>query len=155
MAISEKLYKLRKQSSLSQEQLAEKLDVSRQAISKWESGTSIPESEKLIAISNFFGVSLDYLLKEEDDNSDNRNQEVESKKETNNQIQWIIGIIACIGGIVCLIVWGLISILKPTASEHIGASSAIAIDGNGILLFLCIVVIVIGAILLLKGSKKK
>jgi len=54
MELSEKLYSLRKKSGLSQEQLAEQLGVSRQAISKWESGQSVPESEKLIAISNFF-----------------------------------------------------------------------------------------------------
>lgn len=57
--LSEKLYKLRKNSGLSQEQLAEQLNVSRQAISKWESGTAVPESEKLVAISNYFGVSVD------------------------------------------------------------------------------------------------
>lgn len=50
--LSEKLYKLRKNRGLSQEQLAEQLNVSRQAISKWEQGTAVPESEKLIAISN-------------------------------------------------------------------------------------------------------
>ena len=65
MALSEKLYTLRKKSGLSQEQLAERLSVSRQAISKWESGQSVPESDKLIVISNYFKVSLDYLLKEE------------------------------------------------------------------------------------------
>lgn len=46
MALSDKLYMLRKKSGLSQEQLAEQLSVSRQAISKWESGQSVPESEK-------------------------------------------------------------------------------------------------------------
>ena len=64
MNLSEKLYALRKKSGLSQEQLAERLNVSRQAISKWESGVSIPETEKLIAISAYFKVSLDYLVKE-------------------------------------------------------------------------------------------
>ena len=65
--LSEKLYKLRKNSGLSQEQLAEQLNVSRQAISKWESGTAVPESEKLITISNYFGVSVDYLLKDDEE----------------------------------------------------------------------------------------
>lgn len=45
--------------------LAEKLNVSRQAISKWESGATLPETDKLIALSNFFGVSIDYLLKDQ------------------------------------------------------------------------------------------
>lgn len=64
MALPEKLYTLRKKSGLSQEQLAEALNVSRQAISKWESGSAMPESDKLLALSNYFGVSLDYLLKD-------------------------------------------------------------------------------------------
>jgi len=64
MALPEKLYALRKKSGLSQEQLAEALNVSRQAISKWEGGSAMPESDKLLALSNYFGVSLDYLLKD-------------------------------------------------------------------------------------------
>ena len=64
MALPEKLYTLRKKSGLSQEQLAEALNVSRQAISKWEGGSAMPESDKLLALSNFFGVSRDYLLKD-------------------------------------------------------------------------------------------
>ena len=58
MALPEKLYALRKKSGLSQEQLAEALNVSRQAISKWEGGSAMPESDKLLALSNHFGVSL-------------------------------------------------------------------------------------------------
>ena len=49
MALPEKLYTLRKKSGLSQEQLAEALNVSRQAISKWEGGSAMPESDKLLA----------------------------------------------------------------------------------------------------------
>lgn len=64
MALPEKLYTLRKKSGLSQEQLAEALNVSRQAISKWKGGSAMPESDKLLALSNYFGVSLDYLLKD-------------------------------------------------------------------------------------------
>lgn len=55
MALPEKLYTLRKKSGLSQEQLAEALNVSRQAISKWEGGSATPESDKLLALSNYFG----------------------------------------------------------------------------------------------------
>ena len=65
MALSEKLYELRKKRALSQEQLAEQLGVSRQAISKWESGKAVPETDTLISISKYFDVSLDYLMKEE------------------------------------------------------------------------------------------
>ncbi|QED46478.1 helix-turn-helix domain-containing protein [Cytobacillus dafuensis] len=64
MAFSEKLYKLRKEKGLSQEALAEKLNTSRQAISKWENGQGFPETEKLLMIGNIFEVSIDYLLKD-------------------------------------------------------------------------------------------
>lgn len=63
MNFSEKLLTLRKAKDLTQEQLAEKLDVSRQSISKWESGQATPELEKIIALSAVFDVTTDYLLK--------------------------------------------------------------------------------------------
>lgn len=63
MNFSEKLVTLRKANNLTQEELAEKLDVSRQSISKWESGQVTPELEKIVAISAVFHVTTDYLLK--------------------------------------------------------------------------------------------
>ncbi|MCM1047317.1 MAG: helix-turn-helix domain-containing protein [Clostridiales bacterium] len=63
MNFSEKLVTLRKANNLTQEQLAEKLDVSRQSISKWESGQATPELEKIVAMSAIFDVTTDYLLK--------------------------------------------------------------------------------------------
>ncbi len=63
MDFSEKLSTLRKANDLTQEQLAEKLDVSRQSISKWESGQATPELEKIVAMSAVFNVTTDYLLK--------------------------------------------------------------------------------------------
>ena len=64
MFFSDKLRLLRTQANLSQEDLADELHVSRQSVSKWESGISFPEIEKLISISDYFHVSLDALLKE-------------------------------------------------------------------------------------------
>lgn len=63
MEVSEKILKLRKANNMTQEDLAEKLDVSRQSISKWESGQTIPELEKLVSMSEVFHVTTDYLLK--------------------------------------------------------------------------------------------
>lgn len=63
MDFSEKLLTLRKGKNLTQEQLAEQLDVSRQSVSKWESGQAVPELDKIIALSNVFDVTTDYLLK--------------------------------------------------------------------------------------------
>ena len=63
MNFSEKLFTLRKAKNLTQEQLAEQLDVSRQSISKWESGQSTPDLEKIAALSAVLDVTTDYLLK--------------------------------------------------------------------------------------------
>ena len=65
MILADKIINLRKQNGWSQEQLAEQLGVSRQSVSKWESGMSIPDLDKIIKISKIFSVSTDYLLKDE------------------------------------------------------------------------------------------
>ena len=62
MEFNNKLYELRKQKGLSQEELANRLNVSRQTVSKWEVGESSPDMEKLVAISELFGISLDELV---------------------------------------------------------------------------------------------
>jgi len=64
MKFDEKLQKLRKEKGLSQEELAEMMNVSRQAVSRWEGGLSYPETEKIITLSEVFGVTVDSLLKE-------------------------------------------------------------------------------------------
>lgn len=65
MTFSEKLLRLRRQAGLSQEELAEKLQVSRQAISRWELGTAMPDAPNLLTLSRLFAVSADYLLRDE------------------------------------------------------------------------------------------
>lgn len=65
MTFAEKLKSIRKQAGMSQEKLAEKIGVSRQAITKWETGTGIPDIENIIAVSTLFNVSLDELLSNE------------------------------------------------------------------------------------------
>lgn len=64
MTFSEKLMELRRRSGMSQEQLADRLGVTRQSVSKWESGTAMPELVKLISLSELFGVTVDYLVKD-------------------------------------------------------------------------------------------
>ena len=62
MEFHNKLYELRRQKGFSQEELANRLNVSRQTVSKWEVGESDPDMENLVAISELFGVSLDELV---------------------------------------------------------------------------------------------
>lgn len=65
MIFADKIIQLRKESNWSQEELASQLGVSRQSISKWESGSSLPDLDKIIKLSQIFDVSTDYLLKDE------------------------------------------------------------------------------------------
>lgn len=65
MIFADKLIRLRKKNGWPQEELAEKLNVSRQAVSKWEGAQNVPELEKLLQMSTLFGVTTDYLLKDE------------------------------------------------------------------------------------------
>lgn len=62
MVLGKQIVKLRKRANLTQEQLAEKYDVSRQAVAKWENGESIPDIYKIIQIAELFNVSLDFLV---------------------------------------------------------------------------------------------
>ena len=66
MNTPEKIQELRKAQGMTQEQLAEQLNVSRQSVSKWESGQAMPEADKLMAISDLFHVTVDYLLRPSD-----------------------------------------------------------------------------------------
>ncbi len=63
MSFGERLYKLRSEKNISQEELAELLDVSRQSISKWENDKAYPEMTRLLFMSDYFDVSLDYLMR--------------------------------------------------------------------------------------------
>ena len=70
MKLHEKIYTLRKKQNLSQEALSEKLGVSRQSVSKWETGEATPEVTKLLSLSKIFGVTTDYLLNDESDDAE-------------------------------------------------------------------------------------
>lgn len=63
MNIADRIQSLRKNKGISQEELADKVGVSRQAVSKWESEQSVPDLERVIVMSDYFGVTTDYILK--------------------------------------------------------------------------------------------
>ena len=90
MNLSEKLQLLRKKNGFSQEELADKLGISRQAISKWESGQSIPDLNKLIILSELYNVTIDNLVKDSDEyemvQSTMKNKEEIEEKNKNTQI---------------------------------------------------------------------
>ena len=83
--LADRLIELRKQNRLSQEALAEKLGLSRQAISKWERGESSPDTDNLIALAELYGISLDELLGNESVTKEN--QEVKKDKKENKLLK--------------------------------------------------------------------
>lgn len=86
MEISERLQQLRKLANYSQEQLADMLGVSRQAISKWESGQSNPDINNVIKLSGIYNVSTDYILIGKESNNES-NESMENKTETKCEVQ--------------------------------------------------------------------
>ena len=81
MKLAEKLFELRKEKGWSQEKLAEQINVSRQSISKWESGQVLPEIEKIIELSKIFQVTTDYLLLDENSEKDSTAVTLEEDKD--------------------------------------------------------------------------
>lgn len=76
MKIGNQIHQLRKLSGMTQEQMAEKLHVSRQTISKWESGNTLPDLESMVRIGRMFQLSLDDLLLKEDEKMTERNEKI-------------------------------------------------------------------------------
>ena len=82
MMIGEKIYSLRKSNKLSQEELASHLTISRKAISKWELGEAIPDTENVVQLSKIFSVSTDYLLIDDYDEADMETTEASEISKT-------------------------------------------------------------------------
>lgn len=82
MQLSDKIVGLRKSNGMSQEELAEKLNISRQAISRWEMGSALPDATNILLLSKLFGVTTDYLLND-DYKSDNDLPKIKGIKEDN------------------------------------------------------------------------
>ncbi len=92
MILADKIIRLRKKNGWSQEELANKMNVSRQAVSKWESAQSIPDIEKILQLSELFGVTTDYLLKDEfekEEDSKNISETSTSSFEFTEPVDWV------------------------------------------------------------------
>jgi transcriptional regulator with XRE-family HTH domain len=105
MSFAERILYCRKKAMLSQEELASKLGVSRQAVSKWETGESIPDMNNLAALAEIFDVSLDWLIKgEEEKRQENREKvpfEERLPKFLGNMVKrfgWLAGVYMAISG---------------------------------------------------------
>lgn len=86
MSLGERIYKLRTEKNLSQGDLAERLEVSRQSVSKWENNNAVPDLEKIIALSEIFEVSLDELVKGKTTAVENTNNVYQGQKTEHTTI---------------------------------------------------------------------
>lgn len=124
MKIADRIQSLRKSRGLSQEELAEKIGVSRQAVSKWESGQSIPDIEKIISLSNYFETTTDYLLKG-----------IEPEEETENKWNAVVcsmtgTILNAIGLVAAVTIW-----LERQMAYAVGVGIVIMLLGTMVFLF--------------------
>ncbi len=125
MTFGEKLQALRKARGWSQEELATQINVSRQALSKWESGASVSDTENVVALSRLFGVSTDYLLLENGETTAQAAPTAAPSAESKwpiMRIVWLFTMILAILGKIALRIWA--STLPPTVvyngSDRVG-----------------------------------
>lgn len=115
MKFSDKLIDLRKKNGLSQEQLGEKLDVTRQTISKWELGQSKPDMDKLIELSKLFNVDISYLVDDEVIVKGDINKR-EKNLSINKPRKWLVTLLVIIEIIIFIfLVYGFVSSIKNTS----------------------------------------
>jgi transcriptional regulator with XRE-family HTH domain len=119
MKFEEKLMKLRKQEGMSQEELAEKLDVTRQTVSKWELGQTKPDMDKLVEIGKVFNVGIEELT--DDENSEESTNPTKEPKEKDNTLKIVLIVVGIIVGIIVIyyIVMGVLAatIFKGISSQ--------------------------------------
>jgi len=154
MTLGNKLQKLRNENGLSQEQLSEMIPVSRQAISKWELDQSTPELDCLIKLSDFFNVTVDYLVKE---SINTPNTQVLDDKQNTMRIKKdkskIAGIIMMSVSFISLMLFWMISLLNPVdyhSDSYNGYKTFKAFllsSGSTNLFYFCWVIGIIGIIL--------
>ena len=131
MELQDKILQLRKKSGLSQEALAEKIGVSRQAVSKWETGEAVPELSKLLLLARAFGVTTDYLISEEENEpaqiEARSAEEVPQAKKALSNYTWLIGVaIIFLGALIIL--EGVLTFVLPKILGEFTFDSALPIN---------------------------
>lgn len=125
----ERLYKLRNKNNMSQGDLANKLDVSRQTISKWENNMCLPETEKLVQLSEIFNISIDYILKGEEKaekeyvyikENDGQEASVYNEKVIRKYVGIVLAVVFAVVTVVLLIFGGSVLAIIPGAVALLG-----------------------------------
>lgn len=124
MKFHEKLYALRKAAGMTQNDLAEKLNVSRQAVSRWEMGTAMPDVENLIVISDLFGVTLDELLKDRTEPSAAAPENREPHYWDYVPSKWWLPLVLAGVALVCDYLWMFLYTAFPPVLETINAAAS-------------------------------
>lgn len=173
MTFGEKLQFLRKQKGFSQEKLSEQLNVSRQAISKWELGESLPDTENVVKLGNLFSVSLDYLLNDSICSENYLPAAQHNTVKSHSTIQLVIGavcyVIGCLGGLTLIVLSTMIEvhvtkkrILPDGSVQYYGGGDVLGYDFWAFiseyrlqaLLTIFIVLIVVGIVVMLLSKKR-
>lgn len=148
--LGQRLYDLRRKQGLSQEQLAERINVSRQTVSKWESGQSTPDLEKLMALSELYSLSLDELVGKTSPSPAPEPTETTDPQPETSLFSRIAGLCMCGLGIACLLLAVVILFLDPQAEQSIAGSFAITIDGFGVVYGMSAMAVIVGVYLMIR-----
>ena len=109
MTFGEKLQKLRQKTGMSQDALADKLGVSRQAVSRWERDETMPETDKVVQIAEIFGVTTDYLLRQAEEKTA-VHAAGEPKKDWGDKLSYLVKTKGYLAGWL-LIAWGALDLI--------------------------------------------
>ncbi|WP_208589495.1 helix-turn-helix domain-containing protein [Gracilibacillus suaedae] len=115
MNFAEKLKKERKRKSWSQEELAEKLFVSRQSVSKWENGQNFPNIEIIIKLSDLFGVTIDELLRSDDELKEKLIND--SKQLAHPKLKELFDVLFLVGAVLLILKIGILILNNFTALD--------------------------------------
>lgn len=125
MKLSDKILSLRKQSGLSQEELAEKLNVSRQAVSRWEVGSAQPDASNVLQLSKLFGVTADYLLNDNFESDRDvpavKNTEITANRTLKKIIALGVSIFGLIGNFLIYILSRFVEVMVPHVTYENGS----------------------------------